>query len=69
MCLVLYHYRDYLFSGVFLLHSRDTYTTIHIYMQKHGQHNNDEHTSLEKYTSHTLFEMVAKGCKRVMCER
>ena len=28
-----------------------------------------EHTSLEKYTSNTLFEMVGKGCKRVMCER
>ena len=22
----------------------------------------NEHTSLEKYTSHTLFEMVEKGC-------
>ena len=29
----------------------------------------NEHTSLEKYTSHTLFEMVGKGCARVMCER
>ena len=23
-----------------------------------------EHTSLEKYTSHTLFEMVAKGLQK-----
>ena len=33
----------------------------------------NEHTSLEKYTSHTLFERVAKGlekgCERVVCER
>ena len=29
----------------------------------------NEHTSLEKYTSHTLFEMVGKGCERVMYER
>ena len=28
-------------------------------MRKHSQHNNDKHT-LEKYTSHTLFVMVAK---------
>ena len=27
------------------------------------------HCSLEKYTSHTLFEMVRKGYERVMCER
>ena len=27
------------------------------------------HNSLEKYTSHTLFEMVRKGYERVMCER
>ena len=26
------------------------------------------HSPLEKYTSHTLFEMVGKGCQRVMCE-
>ena len=24
----------------------------------------NEHTSLEKYTSHTLFEMVAKGLQK-----
>ena len=27
------------------------------------------HSSLEKYTPNTLFEMVGKGCERVMCER
>ena len=30
----------------------------------------NEHTSLEKYTSHTLFEMVSKGLRKgYMCER
>ena len=30
----------------------------------------NEHTSLEKYTSHTLFTKgLRKGCKRVVCER
>ena len=24
----------------------------------------NEHTSLEKYTSHTLFEMIAKGLRK-----
>ena len=34
--------------------------------QKHSQHNNDErNSSLEKYTSHTLFEMVRNGYERV----
>ena len=29
----------------------------------------DGHSSLEKYTSYTLFEMLGKGCEMVMCER
>ena len=30
----------------------------------------NEHTSLEKYTSHTLFSKgLRKGCERVVCER
>ena len=33
-------------------------------MRKHSQHNNDERTQLGKYTSHTLFEMVAKGLRK-----
>ena len=34
-------------------------------MRKHSQHNNDERqTYLEKYISHTLFEMVAKGLRK-----
>ena len=28
----------------------------------------NEHTSLEKYTSHTLFEIIGKGCER-LCVR
>ena len=54
--------REWKSIRVYVLHSRNTYTTIHIY-------NNtiitNEDTSLEKYTSHTLFEIVAKGlCAR-----
>ena len=34
-------------------------------MRKYSQHNNDnEHASLEKYTSHTLFEMFAKVLRK-----
>ena len=46
-----------------LLHSCNTYTTIHIYMRKHSQHNNDERTHFFRkiYLSH----FVAKG----LCER
>ena len=29
----------------------------------------NEHTSLEKYTSHTLFEMVAKALQKGLCVR
>ena len=46
-----------------VLHSRNTYTTIHAETKSTIMTN--EHTSLEKYTSHTLFEMVAKGLRKV----
>ena len=41
-------------SKVLLLHSRNTYTTIHIYTQKHSRHNNDERTHVFRkiYLSH-----------------
>ena len=43
-----------------MLYSHDT--TIHIYMRKHNQQWwTNKHSSLEKYTSLTLFERVAKG--------
>ena len=39
--------------------------TIHIHAETQSTIMTNEHTSLEKYTSHTLFEMVAKGlCAR-----
>ena len=43
---------------------------IHIYMQKHIQHNNDErrHSSLEKYTS-LFIESVRKGYEGYYCVR
>ena len=49
--------------SVVLLHSHDTYITIHIYMRKHSQHNNDERTHFFRkiYLSH----FIRKGCKRV----
>ena len=44
-------------------HNHDTYTTIHIYMRKHSQHNNDERTHFFRkiYLSH----FIRKGCERV----
>ena len=47
-------------------HNHDTYTTIHIYMRKHSQHNNDEQTHFFRkiYLSHFIrndCERVAKG--------
>ena len=33
----------------------------HTSLERYTSHTLFEHTSLEKYTSHTLFEMVAKG--------
>ena len=42
-----------------LLYSRDT--TIRIHTETSSTIMTNEHTSLEKYTSYTLFERVAKG--------
>ena len=46
---------------------------IHIHAEAKSTIMTNEHTSLEKYTSQTLFEMAAKGLRkgyvRVMCER
>ena len=50
------------FKQVVMLHSRNTYTTIHA--EAKSTIITNEHTSLEKYTSHTLFEMVAKGLRK-----
>ena len=47
-----------------MLHSRNTYT--HIHAETWSSIMTNEHTSLEKYTSYTLFEMVQKGYKRVI---
>ena len=44
-----------------LLYSHDTTIRIHIHMETKSTIMTNEHTSLEKYTSHTLFERVAKG--------
>ena len=50
---------------VLLLHSHnhDTYTTIHIYIWKQNQHNNDERTQFFRkiYLSH----FIRNGCERV----
>ena len=50
-------------SGELLLLDSHNQPYIHIYMQKHIQHNKDErrHSSLEKYTSHFI--------ERAVCER
>ena len=41
-------------------------TMIHIHMHAEAKSTimTNEHTSLEKYTSHNLFEMVAKGLRK-----
>ena len=49
-----------------MLHSRNTYTTIHIYMRKQSQHNNNERTHFFRkiYLSHFILngcEWVVKG--------
>ena len=44
-----------------MLYSRDTTIRIHIHAETKSTIMMNEHTSLEKYTSHTLFERVAKG--------
>ena len=49
-----------------MLYSRDTTIRIHIHAEAKSTKMMNKHTSLEKYTSHTLFETVAKrlqnGC-------
>ena len=44
---------------------------IHIYIQKHIQHNKEERTQFFRkiYLSHFIRERVAKGLILVMCER
>ena len=52
---------------IILLHCRNIYiyNYTHIHAETKSTIMTNEHTSLEKYTSHTLFEMVAKGlCAR-----
>ena len=44
-----------------MLYSRDTTIRIHIHAEIKSTMMTNEHTSLEKYTSYTLFERVAKG--------
>ena len=48
-------------------HNHDTYPTIHIYIRKHSQHNNDERTQFFRKIYHSPF--IRNGCERVMCER
>ena len=46
-----------------LLHSRDTTIRIHIHAETKSTIMTNEHTSLEKYTSHILFSKgLRKGC-------
>ena len=46
---------------------------IHLHAETNSTIMTNEHISFKKYTSHTLFERVAKrlrkGCERVVCER
>ena len=61
-------WRQILFIPIFwILHRHNTYTTIHIYMRKHSQHNNNERTHFFRkiYLSH----FIRKVCERVVCER
>ena len=52
-----------------VLYSRDTTIRIHIHAETKSTIMTNEHTSLEKYTSHTLFERVVKGlCVRGVFE-
>ena len=46
-----------------MLHSRITYTTIHIYMRKYSQHNNDERTHF--FRKIYLSNFIRNGCERV----
>ena len=53
-----------------VLYSRNTYTTIHIYMRKHSQHNNDERTQFFRKIYLLLYsKWLRKGYQRVICER
>ena len=45
-----------------MLYSHDTTIRIRIHAETKSTIMKNEHTSLEKYTSHTLFERVGKGC-------
>ena len=45
-----------------VLHCRNTYTTKHAETKSTIMTN--KHTSLEKYASHTLFKIVAKGLRK-----
>ena len=57
-------------SSQLLLHSRNTYTTIHIYMRKQNQQKWRTNTLLEKNIPLTLYlKGLQKGYERVMCER
>ena len=47
-----------------MLYSHGKTICIHIYAETYSTIMTNEHTSLEKYTSHTLL-----GCQRVVCER
>ena len=51
---------DLLETPLQMLYSRDTTLSIHIYAETLLRIMTNEHASLEKYTSHTLFERVAK---------
>ena len=44
-----------------MLYIHDTTIRIHIHAETKSTIMMNEHSSLEKYTSHTLFERVAKG--------
>ena len=58
-----------LMLNLYLLHSCNTYTTIHIYMRKQNQQN-DERTHFFRKIYLTLYSKgLRKGCERVMCER
>ena len=49
---------------LFISYSRDTTIRIHIPAETKSTIMTNEYTSLEKYTSHSLFEMVVKGLRK-----
>ena len=61
-----FNYIIFYYIWVMLLHSRDTTIRIHIYVETKSRIMTNEHTSFEKYTSHTF---IRKGCERVVYER